>query len=84
MKAGRRHRSIPKQQEEAEKLYLKGARKTTIARNVEVSLMTIYRWAKQNKWEEKYRKLYKKELDDIKDEIDRMIFINTHRTPRIK
>lgn len=83
LRAGRRINNIPRQEKEAEKLYLKGRNKREIAEQVGVSLMTIYRWAKKNNWEEKYVMIYKEHLSKIKDPLEMFQFKISWRTPKI-
>ena len=81
MKRGRRLNNIPKQQIKAEELYLNGVKKRIIAGSVGVSLMTIYRWAKQYGWELIYKQKYEEELNKSKDFDERLLFMAFHRTP---
>jgi transposase len=83
MKRGRRPSSIPKQQVEAEKLYLKGVSKRGIAASVGVSLMTIYRWAEKYNWEESYIRRYEEESSKIADDFERIIAMTGKRRPEV-
>jgi transposase len=84
MERGRRINNIPKEQTEAEKLYIRGFQKSTIAANLDVSLMTIYRWAHKYKWEEAYKQKYDEELSKITDEEGKLIFKFARRIPKLK
>ncbi len=84
MKAGRRPSNIPKQQIQAEKLYMEGHKKRFIAATVGVSLMTIYRWTEQYGWEEAYKKKYDERLEKIKDPFERIVIMGGKRCPKIK
>jgi uncharacterized protein YjcR len=82
MKRGRRINNIPKQQMEAEKLYLKGVGKRNIAESLGISLMTLYRWAKRYNWESTYKQKYEEDLSKITDSNDRLLFIGLRRPPK--
>lgn len=79
---GRRPNNIPKQQLEAERLYLEGYDKQRIAQIIRISLMTLYRWANKGNWEENYRKRYQEELSTLVDAQDRIRFYGSKRKPR--
>lgn len=82
MKRWRRISNIPKQQIEAEKLYLEGVKKRVIAADVGISLMTLYRWAKKYNWELAYKQKYEEEIGKITDINEELLFLALHRPPK--
>jgi uncharacterized protein YjcR len=82
MERGRRISNIPKQQIEAEKLYLEGVKKRVIVAKVGISLMTLYRWVKKYNWESAYKQKYEEELSKITETSEKLLFLALHRPPK--